>query len=77
VPEAAVPDDILAALNGDPEAKARFDGLPESHKQEYLKWVLEAKKPETRARRVRGMVERLVGKGESNVEAAKADASRR
>jgi len=55
----AIPDDVLEALNGVPLVKARFERLPPSHRSEYLKWVLEAKKPETRARRLRGMVERL------------------
>jgi uncharacterized protein YdeI (YjbR/CyaY-like superfamily) len=61
MPETAIPDDILATLNAVPEAKARFDRLPPSHKAEYLKWVLEAKRPDTRARRVGAMVERLIG----------------
>jgi uncharacterized protein YdeI (YjbR/CyaY-like superfamily) len=54
------PEDVAAALDAAPDAKARFERLPPSHRQEYLKWVQEAKKPETRARRVRGMVEKLV-----------------
>jgi uncharacterized protein YdeI (YjbR/CyaY-like superfamily) len=33
--------------------------LPQSHQREYLKWVLEAKKADTRTRRVTGMIERL------------------
>jgi len=60
VNEAAIPDDVLDALKGVLKAKARFDQLSASHKAEYLKWVLEAKTPDTRARRVKGMVERLI-----------------
>ncbi len=58
--ETAIPNDVLDGLNRVPEAKLRFDSLPKSHKKEYLAWVLEAKKPDTRARRVESMVERLV-----------------
>jgi len=57
--EVVIPDDVLEALKGVPEAKARFDELPQSHQREYLKWVLEAKKADTRTRRVTGMIERL------------------
>ncbi len=58
--EAAIPNDVLDALDHVPEAKTRFSRLPPSHRNEYLKWVLEAKTPVTRARRISGMVERLI-----------------
>jgi uncharacterized protein YdeI (YjbR/CyaY-like superfamily) len=54
-----LPDDMLEALQSAPDAKSRFDRLPKSHRTEYLKWVLGAKSPDTRARRISGMVERL------------------
>jgi uncharacterized protein YdeI (YjbR/CyaY-like superfamily) len=56
----ALPADVQAALAGDAQADRIFGGLPPSHKREYLKWMLEAKKPEARARRVQGMVTRLM-----------------
>lgn len=59
MPDVTVPDDIQSALDADPAAKQRFAKLPASHRGEYLKWVLEAKKPETRVRRIRGVLERL------------------
>jgi uncharacterized protein YdeI (YjbR/CyaY-like superfamily) len=46
------PPDVVAALAADAEAKRRFDALPPSHQREYLKWIDEAKKPETRRRRL-------------------------
>jgi hypothetical protein len=52
-----VPEDLAEALAADPEAKARFDELAFTHRKEYVRAVLEAKKPETRARRI----ERTVG----------------
>jgi uncharacterized protein YdeI (YjbR/CyaY-like superfamily) len=60
--EDALPADVQAALASDAQAGRIFGGLPASHQREYLKWVLEAKKPETRARRLQGMVARLTSR---------------
>lgn len=54
-----IPSDIEAALVADAAARAAFERLPPSHKREYLAWVEEARKPETRVRRIAGMIERL------------------
>ncbi len=54
-----VPADIQAALGAAPDAGSRFAALPPSHKAEYLTWIEEAKKPDTRARRIAGMIDRL------------------
>jgi hypothetical protein len=54
-----VPDDLAAALAGDGAAAAAFDRLAPSHRKEYVRRITEAKKPETRARRVEGTLERL------------------
>jgi uncharacterized protein YdeI (YjbR/CyaY-like superfamily) len=51
-PEMAVPHDLQIALHGDPAAGAAFEALPYSHKREYIDWILEARRPETRARRI-------------------------
>ena len=51
-PELPAPDDLLAALSANPAARATFDGFPPSSRREYVGWVLEAKRPETRAKRV-------------------------
>ncbi|HEY0114691.1 MAG TPA: YdeI/OmpD-associated family protein [Allosphingosinicella sp.] len=51
-PELAMPDDLAAALSASPAAQATYDGFPPSCRREYLEWVIEAKRPETRARRV-------------------------
>jgi uncharacterized protein YdeI (YjbR/CyaY-like superfamily) len=55
------PVDVAEALQAAPAAAARFAALPPSHRREYLNWIAEAKKPQTRARRVAQMVERLAG----------------
>jgi uncharacterized protein YdeI (YjbR/CyaY-like superfamily) len=56
---AEVSGDLLAALRADAEAERAFIALPPSHRVEYLKWIGEAKKPETRARRVSETIARL------------------
>jgi hypothetical protein len=54
----AVPDDLRSALNSAGLDRA-FDALSLSHRREYVQWVDEAKKPETRARRIAGTLEKL------------------
>ena len=54
-----VPADLQAALAGDPEAKAAFARLSFSHRREYAEWVKQAKRPETRQRRIAATVERV------------------
>jgi hypothetical protein len=57
-----VPDDLAKALAVSPAAQAAFAALPPSHQREHVRAVEEAKKPETRARRVAKAVE-LLAKG--------------
>lgn len=57
-----LPDDVAQALAAAPEARPAFCRLPPSHQSEYLKWVGEAKRPETRRKRIAGMIERLNSK---------------
>lgn len=47
-----VPDDFAAALKSAPVAKKVFDAFAPSHRREYLEWILDAKRPDTRARRI-------------------------
>jgi hypothetical protein len=53
-----VPDDLRDALTVAGALDA-FDALSYSHQREHLGWIDEAKRPETRARRIRQTVERL------------------
>src|SRR6185312_16204091 len=46
-----VPPDFTAALHKNKKARAAFDNFSYSHRKEYLQWINEAKRPETRARR--------------------------
>ena len=54
-----IPSDLRAALQEDGEAGAAFAQLSTTHRREYVDWIEEAKRPETRARRVAGTVERV------------------
>ncbi|MEQ1504038.1 MAG: YdeI/OmpD-associated family protein [Myxococcota bacterium] len=53
-----VPTDLAEALAADPQALAAFSALSYAHRKEYVRWVEEAKKAETRADRVGKTVER-------------------
>jgi uncharacterized protein DUF1905/bacteriocin resistance YdeI/OmpD-like protein len=55
--ETPLPDDLAAAL--DEDATAFFSALAPSHRKEWVRWVEEAKKPETRAARVERTAEAL------------------
>jgi hypothetical protein len=55
-----VPDELAAAFERTPEARARFDALSFSHRREYAQWVAEAKRDETRARRASKTVQMLL-----------------
>lgn len=50
VAEIGMPDDLAAALS--PKARAFLDDLAPSYRQEYLQWITEAKRPETRTKRI-------------------------
>ena len=59
--EVVVPEDFAAALRGDEVARERFERLPPSHRREHVLAIEEAKKPETRARRIAKALEMLRG----------------
>ena len=54
-----VPQDLRAALDANPAAAATFDGFPPSSQREYVEWVTEAKRDETRVKRLNQAVEWL------------------
>lgn len=47
-----VPAALAAGLAADPQAKAVFDAMAFTHRKEYARWIAEAKRDETRQRRV-------------------------
>lgn len=50
------PDELAAALDAVPQARAHWDGFPPSARKQMLWWVVSAAKPETRARRIAAIV---------------------
>jgi hypothetical protein len=56
-----VPADLTAALDAEPAARARFDGLSYSARLRHVLAVEGAKAEATRARRVAGVVAALLG----------------
>lgn len=60
-----VPADIQTALEGEPAAQAYFSHLSYTHQREYVQWVTDAKREETRQARIKRMIEMLIqGKSE-------------
>lgn len=63
-PALETPADFRAALDADPAAAKVFEGFPPSYRRDYLEWITEAKRAETRARRIAQAVEWIAeGKG--------------
>lgn len=58
-PSVEVPPALEAALRKNAKAKATFERFSPSHRREYTEWIADAKREETRARRVAQAVEML------------------
>ena len=56
---ATVPDDFQQALDAEPEAREFFESLGSTKRYSFLYRIADAKRPETRARRIAEYVERL------------------
>jgi hypothetical protein len=54
-----IPKDLLKEFKKDKDAKAFFDKLSYTHQKEYVTWIEEAKKVETRQNRVLKMMDML------------------
>lgn len=57
--ELPVPPEFQAALEANPAAMATLDGFAPSHRREYVQWIAEAKRPETRDKRIAQAIEWL------------------
>lgn len=55
----SVPQDMRAALDANAAAAATFDGFPPSAQRDYVDWITDAKRDETRAKRLAQSVEWL------------------
>lgn len=53
------PGDLASALDADPTARATFDSRTVSQRRQYIRVIEQAKKPETRQRRIAALVEQL------------------
>ena len=58
-PPAETPPDLLAALAKNRKARTTFESFAPSHRREYVEWITEAKREDTRARRLAQTVEWL------------------
>lgn len=54
-----VPADFQAALAKNARARKSFEGFAPSHRREYLEWITEAKRVETREKRIAQAIEWL------------------
>lgn len=61
-----VPAELKRAFQSEKEAKAIFEKLSYTHQKEYVTWINEAKKDETRQNRIAKTVE-MLKKGKKNV----------
>jgi uncharacterized protein YdeI (YjbR/CyaY-like superfamily) len=52
------PRDLAAALAGNAAARSCFEGFAASYRKLYIAWVEDAKRPETRQRRIATVVAR-------------------
>jgi uncharacterized protein YdeI (YjbR/CyaY-like superfamily) len=59
-----VPADLVEALEADPDAKAMFEKLNRQNRYSILYRIQEAKRPETRARRIEKYVA-MLARGET------------
>jgi uncharacterized protein YdeI (YjbR/CyaY-like superfamily) len=57
--EVEVPPVLAQALAADPQAQKAFDAMAFTHRKEYARWIAEAKKEETRDRRVQQAIEMI------------------
>ena len=53
-----VPDDLAAALEAVPDAPANWEAFSRSARRAMLEWVVQARRPETRATRIAAIAER-------------------
>lgn len=54
-----VPPDLQSALEADSTAQAAFNCLSYTHQKEYVRWIIESKRDQTRQKRVKQAIEML------------------
>jgi uncharacterized protein YdeI (YjbR/CyaY-like superfamily) len=64
VDDSPVPADLREALASNAKASRAFDAFAPSHQREYIQWIQEAKRDETRRRRI-GEAIKMIAAGKS------------
>jgi uncharacterized protein YdeI (YjbR/CyaY-like superfamily) len=59
--EFATPPELTAALQAQPRIASLFAALAPSHQREYAEWIASAKKPATKAARVKRALAMIAG----------------
>ena len=59
-PQLDLPEDLRQALDANPDARALFDKMSHTQRKEHLRWINQAKRPETRSRRIALTVEEVI-----------------
>ena len=60
-PPVEVPADLKKALAKNPRARAAFEAFSASHRREYVEWIEEARREETRRKRLATAIEWMAG----------------
>lgn len=55
-----VPEDVQTALDAVPEAASFYKSLSYTHQREYMEWITEAKRPDTRIRRTQKAIDMML-----------------
>lgn len=56
-PTLPMPADLAAELKKNRQARATFEGFSPSHRREYIEWITQAKREETRSKRLAQAIE--------------------
>ena len=52
-----MPAELAAALRANRVAQANFDAMSPSHRREYIEWLVDAKRDDTRSKRLATSIE--------------------
>lgn len=55
-----IPEDVRQVFNRHPEAFEKYEAMSYTHRKEYMRWITEAKKPQTRENRKVKMIEMIL-----------------
>jgi len=75
--EIAVPSDLAEALRRAPQARRAFAQITPALRREFLRWVLAARSPETRARRIARGLKNLIARTRNKLRRSRRTKTRR